>query len=120
VLGQTLKLGQGTNALDTWSASLATGVSPLVAVVGHRKSNGAISPKAVFNLKAQYVAGATRVMLQGKVRAIDYKLGRVVIGNQVIDVTPATLQKTISIGARVVVEGTQPALLGIVVADQIR
>jgi hypothetical protein len=120
VLGRTLKLNEGAPELDMWSASLATGVSPLVAVVGDQKSNGAISPRAVLNLNAQYVAGSTPVMLQGKVRAIDYKLGKVVIGNQLIDVTAATVHKRISIGTRVMVEGTQPALHGIVVADAIR
>ncbi len=76
----------------------------------------------MFVLADEYVAGASHVALRGKITSIDYSLGRLTIGKQVVDFNAVLSDKTpaVTTGKTILVIGTQPSAHGVLQATQIR
>jgi hypothetical protein len=67
----------------------------------------------------EYVPGATKVVVSGRVSGVDSGVGVMRIGNVSVDINSATYDKAPSLGSVVLVVGTQPVRHGAVLAEKI-
>jgi hypothetical protein len=114
VLNRTLKLPAGHAIPDAAAAGQL-----MVLVSGKISATGAVEQMQLRFLKADYVAGASKVALSGQVNELDARRGWMKIGGVSIDINAAAGSKTPSVGSVVVVTGTQPMRNGIVLAERI-
>ncbi len=110
VLGQTV-LARGVETLS---------VGLTASVVGTMGADGAISA-TLIKTQGLYVAGATNVLLSGKVQKADSSIGVATVGGLRVDLTGLMSSNFTlpGIGARVQVSGTQPNQHGVVLAQGI-
>ena len=70
-------------------------------------------------MPADYVAGASKVVLSGRVDRVDSTLGQIQIGGFTADITAAISARPVVVGSIVLLVGTQPTRQGIVIAEKI-
>ena len=125
--GQTIAFGSNTSV--SYDSATVTGgaltaiasaqTGDLVAVYG-RLGRPAT---AVKFLSTEYVPGAMRIFVRGRVTAVDSSIGQAKINGLSIDYTPAMSNpyfKNLRIGQIVQVSGIQPVLDGILLADRLQ
>jgi hypothetical protein len=115
VLNRTLKMRSTQSIQD----ALAAGQQLSVAVTGHLTASGKVEQLKLSVLSASYVAGASKVVISGRVDRLDSALGRIQIGNVSVDVTSVVAAKPLAIGSTVLLVGTQPVRQGIVLAERL-
>jgi hypothetical protein len=114
MLGRTLKLP----TVDLISEAMAGGMQLVASVSGQLSITGKMEKITLSLADVSYVAGASKVVISGRVDKVDYSLGTMKVGRAVIDVTSALTAKAPSVGDVVVVLGTQPTRKGIVIAER--
>jgi hypothetical protein len=89
----------------------------MIAVTGPNAATARI-----HNFASPYVAGASKVLLKGKVTSVDTATGTLTIGKQVVDYTNllADANVSYSVGTILTIVGTQPVLNGMLLANEIR
>jgi hypothetical protein len=95
-------------------------VGASVAVFGSLNSDGNIAATSIAPA-GLYVSGASPIVLTGRIRAINPSLGRVTVGQSVIDFSSSLASNALpdlKIGDVVQFGGTQPASHGLVLANQ--
>jgi hypothetical protein len=99
---------------------LDAGTQSLAAVVGKPGRFGNLTAASVLITKDQYVAGATKVKIQGKVASVNRTTGQITVGNAVIDASAFISHDTsLSVGETVTIKGIQPVLAGVVLPDSL-
>jgi hypothetical protein len=98
---------------------MLSGTQMTAAVLGKNGKSGALVAGSLLKIDDRYVAGATKVMIRGKIVALDKATGRVVIDSTVIDASAFVADGSIQMGMNVVVAGTQPVLEGLVLAESL-
>ena len=110
-------LGQ---AVEAPAANSQISIGSVVAVSGELTADGIIRAHRVARVANEYVPGATRVAVRGKVLAMNGRFGNLRLGELLVDYT-ASLHSLdsaeLSDGAVVFVAGTQPVPGGVLVAD---
>ncbi len=95
-------------------------VGDYVTVYGELAGAGQVDATAVDVSSSMYVPGVSEVFVTGIPSSIDYTLGTVQIGQLEVDYTPSLGGNTFGgVGAAVTVIGTQPALGGTMLGDQV-
>jgi len=122
VLGQSYVAKVPQSTLTALSDLLASGRLVYVIVSGKVGADGKVRADSLSIRPSDYVPGATRVMLVGKITNVNASLGRAQIGNVLIDYTSSlgTQRVSPSIGAIVAVTGTQAAFGAPVQAEMIQ
>ena len=115
VLNRTLKLRSAQAVHD----ALAAGQQLMVSVTGQLSASGKLEQMKLSYMPADYVAGASKVVLSGRVDRVDSTLGQIQIGGVTADMTAAISARPVAVGSIVLLVGTQPTRQGIVIAEKI-
>ena len=99
------------------SEALASGQQLVVAVFGELTTTGTIEHGKLKIFSTDYVPGASKVVVGGRVSEVNGGRGTVVISGQEIDINSTVLSKPINVGDVVIAVGTQPGRNGAVLAE---
>ena len=99
------------------SEALASGQQLVVAVFGELTTTGTIEHGKLKIFSTDYVPGAAKVVVGGRVSEVNGGRGTVVISGQEIDINSTVLSKPINVGDVVIAVGTQPGRNGAVLAE---
>ena len=81
--------------------------------------SGTLEKMKLRFVPTDYVAGATQVIVSGRVNSIDASLGTMKIGKLTIDVSSVAGMNLPVSGSLVQVVGTQPVSQGLVIAERL-
>jgi hypothetical protein len=108
VLGQSFKAEVGAEALKNLANRVASGSTVSVSVLGMKDSAGKMRPKQLVLSRAQYVPGATKVVVVGQIAAVQSGVGTFGVGQLVVDYTG-----TLSSGPALFIPGQSVAVVGV-------
>ena len=100
-------------------AAMASGRQVLVRITGTLKSNGAVTKAHMQVEPVDYVAGASRVLLVGRIDSVDATIGSIRIGKTNVQYSAAASNRDPRAGEMVAVIGVQPVRGGAVLAEEI-
>jgi len=110
VAGQPFAAHLGVDGLRQLNDRLLAGESVLASVFGSITADGQLSPRSMVLSHATYVPGTTSIVVVGKARMVDSRLGRLTLGNLVVDHASASSSAECS---RLVTAGALVALIGV-------
>ncbi|MGI9273118.1 MAG: hypothetical protein ACR2QT_15175 [Woeseiaceae bacterium] len=91
-----------------------------VLVSGRITGAGTIQGETVSQMGQRYIAGASEVFVTGIPSSVNMRFGTATIGELQIDYTQSMGDSNFKgIGAAITVFGTQPALGGLMISDQV-
>ena len=95
-------------------------VGDYVMVSGRISGVGTIQGETVSHLGQRYIPGASEVFVTGIPSSVNEQFGTATIGELQVDYTPSMGDSNFKgIGAAITVIGTQPALGGLMISDQV-
>ena len=123
VAGQPFAAHLRVDGLRQLNDRLLSGEAILASVFGSITADGQLSPRSMVLSHETYVPGTTSVVVVGKVRMVDSRVGRFTLGNLVVDhasaLSSAECSRVITAGARVALIGVMHAADSPLVASQI-
>ena len=123
VAGQPFAAHLGVDGLRQLNDRLLAGESILASVLGSIAADGQLRPRSMVLSHATYVPGTTSIVVVGKARTVDSRVGRFTLGNLVVDhasaLSSAECSQLITAGARVALIGVMHAADSLLVASRI-
>ena len=121
VFGRQFRLGADPRTAASISDAISGGETVVLTVLGKLGRNGEIQSGNASIARDQYAAGSSQVVLSGRVKAVDTSVGRLIIGQQVVDFTSvlADAHRSIKVGDVVRIVGTQAQLNGSITAQML-
>ena len=118
VLGQEFALIAGSaNSAFLETAAVGSPVALFGEIV-----NGIYVVDAALVLDGQYVPGASRVFLRGRVSSLNRRIGSVSIGTAYLEAASFSFDPTVAslrVGSVAAVVGTQPTISGVVLVERV-
>jgi len=100
---------------------LASG-SVVAAVWGKLNANGVLKPDRLILSEVQYVPGATKVLVSGRITAVDTATARFALGRLVVDYSRllSTGEINFAVGDLVGIKGIQAGTDSVLIADDLK
>ncbi len=98
---------------------LATGDGLLAAVNGTLDADGRITNSTLRLVPSGYVAGASKLLLVGRVASVDTSVGSLKIGAATVDIAAAEMARAPKPGELVAIVSTQPTRGGVMLAERV-
>ena len=114
-LGKTFRVPDAKAIADR----LAAGENLLAAVDGKLDADGKITESTLRLMANSYLAGASKLLLVGRVASVDTRVGSLKIGAVTVDITAAEGARAPKPGELVAIVGTQPIRGGVMLAERI-
>ena len=117
-LGQVFKVRPHSPIANQLKQQIGLGATPTVVATSQR---GTRSVRLSYGGDS-YVAGASSVLISGKVTSVNSTIGQLKIGNTVVDFTPLLVTQpglTVKVGENVRVSGIQPVSRGAILASEL-
>ena len=121
VFERQFRLSADAHTAASISDAISGGETVVLTVVGRLGRNGEIQSGNASIAREQYAAGSSQVVLSGRVKAVDTSVGRLIIGQQVVDFTSvlADTHGSVKVGDVVRIVGTQAQLNGTITAQMV-
>ena len=91
----------------------------MVAVSGRITASGTVEQMKLRVMPTDYVAGASKVVVSGRVSEINASVGTMKVSGVTVDMSAAEATKSPTVGSMVVLVGTQPVRQGVVLAEKL-
>ena len=121
ILARTFGFPANSMTFQSIQQNAASGQVVQAVVVAKLSRDGTLVGTRLRFLPTEYIAGVTEVVTSGRVKSIDTRTGKAVVGGTLVDYTSllSTQSVTLGLGDVVVVVGTQPMQGGAVLASQL-
>ncbi|HQR47996.1 MAG TPA: hypothetical protein PL152_01600, partial [Steroidobacteraceae bacterium] len=122
ILGQTFQGPAGSRQLQSMSEQLASGTPVLATITGAPDKSGHLHPISMTANSGPYAAGASRVLVVGRVSSTSLATGHFSVGQLVVDYTSLLADSSVQVasGSTVAIVGVQAAKGGALQALQLR
>ncbi len=110
VFGRQLAIPRSSGLIEKVASAMAAGSTVEVAVYSRLDASGKLSSAKASILEGQYVAGVTKVVVSGKISAVNAAVATAVVNGVVVDYSAVLASRipSLSVGDVVTFSGTLP------------